>query len=172
MAALTDEFDLAALRLSAGEGRRLELELALEPLTLGSERYTAEPDRVPVTLEISRMTGSGYALRIRFDAALRGPCMRCLADARLPVAVDAREVDQPGAGDELSSPYVVDEVLDLAAWARDAFALALPVRVLCREDCPGLCPVCAVRLEEAGPDHQHERVPDPRWDALRDLELG
>ena len=49
-----------------------------------------------------------------------------------------------------------DETLDLAAWARDAFALAAPVKVLCREDCAGLCPVCAVDLNDAAPQH-HER---------------
>ncbi len=63
------------------------------------------------------------------------------------------------------------ETLDLAAWARDAFALAAPAKVLCREDCAGLCPICAADLNEAGPEHQHESAPDPRWAKLRELEL-
>jgi uncharacterized protein len=86
--------------------------------------------------------------------------------------VDAREVDVPGAGTaELDSPYVEDETLDLAGWAHDAFLLAVPVAVLCREDCRGLCPICAANLNEAGPDHRHEREPDPRWAKLRELKL-
>ena len=97
--------------------------------------------------------------------------MRCLADARPPVAVDAREVDQPGGGEELSSPYVEGEVLDVSAWARDALVLALPAQILCRADCAGLCPVCAANLNETGPDHGHERAPDPRWAKLRELRL-
>ena len=53
--------------------------------------------------------------------------MRCLEPAGVEVAVDAREVDQPGTDDEeLRSPYVAEGELDLAAWAHDAFALALP----------------------------------------------
>jgi uncharacterized protein len=171
MPARTHDFDLAQLRLSAGEGRRLALEVTIEPFMLGGERYTPEPARVPVTLDISRMTSHGYALRLRLQAGLRGPCMRCLKDACPTVAVDAREVDQPGGGEELSSPYVEHEVLDLAAWARDAFALASPVQILCREDCAGLCPVCAADLNEAGPEHRHEREPDPRWAKLRELRL-
>jgi uncharacterized protein len=176
MPALTDDFDLARLRLSPGEGRRLELEVAVEPLVLGSERYAAEPARVPVTLDVSRMLGGGYALRVRFAAAVAGPCMRCLKPAEPEVTVDAREVDSPagrdpGAGEELESPYVHDETLDLAAWVRDAFVLALPAKVLCRDDCLGLCPVCAVDLAEAGPEHHHEADPDPRWAKLRELEL-
>jgi uncharacterized protein len=165
------DFDLAALRLSSGEGRRLELSVAIDPLALGGERYAAEPARVPVVLDVSRMMGGGYSLRLRFAATLGGPCMRCLAPARPRVEVDAREVDRPGEGEELESPYVHDEVLDLAAWAHDAFALAAPSKVLCREECAGLCPVCAADLNEAGPEHRHERVPDPRWAKLRELEI-
>jgi uncharacterized protein len=183
MALETREFDLASLRLSPGEGRRLELETSIEPLTLGSERYLAVSspegapvdggsERVPVELDVSRMSGRGYALRLRFSAAAYGPCMRCLKDASPEVDVEAREVDVPGGGEELDSPYVHDETLDLAGWVHDAFALALPVQILCREDCAGLCPICAADLNEAGPEHQHESAPDPRWAKLGELKLG
>jgi uncharacterized protein len=165
------ELELAGLRLAAGEARQLELEVPIEPLVLGSERYAALPARVKARLDVSRMLGGGYALRLRFTASLTGPCMRCLKDAAPVIEVDAREVDRPGEGEELDSPYVHDERLDIGAWAHDAFALAAPVKVLCREDCPGLCPVCAADLSEVGPDHAHERPRDQRWAKLSQLEL-
>jgi DUF177 domain-containing protein len=174
MSAVTNVLDLGGLRLSAGEGRRFELAVHIEPLTLAGERYEVAPLAVPVSLEVSRMTGHGYALRLRFDATLVGACMRCLKDAAPQIEVDAREVDRPGGGEELSSPYLEDENLDLAGWARDAFALALPTQVLCREDCAGLCPVCAADLNDldpASPEHAHERAPDPRWAKLSELKL-
>ena len=171
MAAVTHDFDLAALRLTAGEGRRLELEVPIDPLTLGTERYVAEPSRVPVELSVSKMVGGGYALGMRLTAAVVGPCMRCLKDARPEIVVDAREVDRPGEGEELDSPYVANETVDLAAWARDAFALAMPAKILCREDCAGLCPECAADLNEAPPEHHHEQPPDPRWAKLSELQL-
>jgi uncharacterized protein len=167
----TQRLDLASLRLSPGEGRRLELEVTIEPFVLGGEEYTCEPPRVQALLEVSRMVGHGYALRLRFAAALAGSCMRCLIPAVRTIAVDAREVDRPGGGEELTSPYLQEEILDLEAWARDAFALSMPVQVLCREDCAGLCPECAVNLNEAGPEHHHESAPDPRWAKLRELRL-
>jgi uncharacterized protein len=171
----TDDLDLAGLRLTAGEGRRLELEVAIEPLDLGHERYRAEPEVVPVQLEVSRMTGGGYALRLRFSARLVGPCMRCLTRAAPTVAVEAREVDSPSVrsdgGDELDSPYVHEATLALKEWVRDAFALAMPAKILCRDDCRGLCPVCAADLNEAGDEHRHEPEPDPRWAKLRELKL-
>jgi len=165
------DFDLGALRLSAGQGRRIALEVPIDPLELAGERYEVTPELVPVTLDVSRMTGQGYALRLRLRAALSGPCMRCLGQAEPGFTVDAREVDQPGGGEELSSPYLVGEVLDVAAWARDAFALTLPAQILCRPDCAGLCAVCAADLNDVGPDHHHEAEPDPRWAKLRELKL-
>lgn len=171
MPARTDTFDLARLRLSAGEGRRLELEVAIGDFDFAGQRYVVEPRSVPVMLDISRMTHAGYALRLRLQAALAGPCMRCLEDAAPVTAVDAREVDQPGGGDELSSPYVEGEVVDVAAWARDALALALPAQIVCREDCAGLCAICGANLNEAGGQHGHAREPDSRWAKLRELRL-
>ncbi len=169
MAIRTDIFDLGGLRLTSGEGRRLTLAVALDPLVLAGEHYTIEPATLETRIDISRTTGDGYALRLGFSARLAGPCMRCLAPAGPEFEVDAREVSQPGAGEELESPYVDGGELDLRAWARDALSLALPAQILCRPDCAGLCPVCGVNLAQAGPDHVHEREPDPRWAKLSEL---
>jgi uncharacterized protein len=164
----TDTFDLAGLRLSTGEGRRLDLQVRIEPLQFGGESYAVHP-LVDVKLDVSRMTGTGYALAMRFEAHLSGPCMRCLGQASTSVSVEAREVSQPGAGEDLESPYVDEGVLDLRAWARDALALTIPTQVLCRPDCAGLCPVCGEDLNVAGAEHRHEREPDLRWAQLSEI---
>jgi uncharacterized protein len=167
----TDSFDLGRLRLTAGEGRRLELDVALDALRFAGETYEIEPAIAEALLDISCMTRGGYALRLRFAASLRGPCMRCLEPARPTIAVDAREVDQPGGGEELSSPYVADGVLGVHDWARDALVLALPAQLLCKDDCAGLCPICGTDLNAAGPEHGHAREPDRRWAKLSELKL-
>jgi uncharacterized protein len=130
-----------------------------------------QPEQIPVKLEVSRTNGGGHALHLRFDATVSGPCMRCLGEAAPAVAVDAREIDLPGGGEELDSPYLEGDTLDLRGWAHDAFALAVPDQILCEPDCPGLCPVCALPLREAGSDHHHESAPDPRWAKLAELRL-
>jgi uncharacterized protein len=168
----TDTFDLERLNLRAGAGRRLELAVPMAPLQYGGNPYDVTPSPLPATLDLSRMTHDGYALRLRFSAALHGPCMRCLEPAEPEFHIDAREVSQPGGGDELQSPYVSDDgELDLAAWAHDALSLAVPDQILCKPDCAGLCAICGENLNTAGPEHVHEAEPDPRWAKLRELKL-
>jgi uncharacterized protein len=162
--------DLARFALRPGEGRRLELDADPGQVELAGQRYAIAGGVVPTRLDLSR-TATGYAVRMRFVANVDGPCMRCLSDADVAVEVDAREVDQPGSGDEeLESPYIDGDELDLAAWAHDSLALALPLQLLCRPDCKGLCSVCGASLNDVDPaEHRHESQPDPRWAKLREL---
>jgi uncharacterized protein len=167
MGGTTDSFDLGRLGLASGEGRRLQLDVRLDPFELAGERYLpASP--VATTLDVSRTT-TGWSLRLRYSAAMEGPCMRCLEPATHALSVDVREVDQPGGGDELRSPYVEGDELDMHAWARDALVLDLSGQVVCRLDCAGLCAICGKNLN-AEP-HEHERAPDPRFAKLSELEL-
>ncbi len=163
-------FDLASLRLSHGEGRSVELPVAIGSLELGGQAYVASSGPVRARLDVSR-TRSGYAMRLRCDLRLEGPCMRCLEPASLEMAIEAREVDQPG-DDEMLSPYVSEGELDIGHWAHDAVALAIPDQILCRPDCAGLCTVCGGSLNGAEPgEHDHDTGGDPRWAKLRGLEL-
>ena len=70
--------------------------------------------------------------------------------------------------DELRTPYLENDQLDLSAWARDALVLALPDKILCRPDCAGLCPVCGRDLNDEPHGHDDEE-PDSRWAALSEL---
>ncbi len=170
--ARTTTIDLARLSLSHGEGKRLELPVELQPFELGGQTYVADPSRPTGRLEVSRPSG-GYAFRLSLPVHLVGPCMRCLEPGALDLEVEAREVDQAATEDEeLRSPYVLDNELDIGRWAHDAAMLALPSRFLCRPDCAGLCPVCGESLNDTDPaDHEHAQAPDPRWSPLKDLKL-
>lgn len=168
----TTIIDLSRLSLAHGEGRRIDVPVELDPFELGGQTYLANPSAPTVRLEVSRPSG-GFAFRLRFPVHLGGPCMRCLEPAALDLEVESREVDQSATDDpELRSPYVSDDELDIGRWAHDATLLALPTRLLCREDCAGLCPVCGESLNDADPaTHAHEEAKDPRWAALDDLKL-
>src|ERR687888_1278208 len=162
-------FNLRQVRLRSGQEYRDEVELELEPFELGGERYLPVPDTVPAELAITKAS-TGTVFELRFTARLHGPCFRCLDDAVLELQVDAREYQatSPGEAEELKSQYLVDDRLDLVAWARDAVALELPDKILCRPDCAGLCPVCGRNLNDE-PHTHHEAPVDPRWSGLAEL---
>jgi uncharacterized protein len=162
-------FNLRQLKLRSGEQYRDAQEVELEPFTFGGERYLPVPERVTGELTISRAT-TGTLFELGFTARLHGPCQRCLGDAVVDTRVSAREyhATSPEDSDELRTPYVRENRLDLSAWARDALALALPERILCRPDCAGLCPVCGKDLNVEPHEHEEEHV-DSRWAALAQL---
>jgi uncharacterized protein len=160
---------LRQIRLRSGEEYRDTKDVELGSFELGGQRYLPVPGTAPADLTITRAsTGTVFALAFR--ARLHGPCYRCLADAVIDLPISAREYQatSPGDSEELRTPYVADDKLDLSAWARDALALELPDKILCKADCAGLCPVCGRDLSDE--PHTHEQtVGDPRWAALAEL---
>jgi DUF177 domain-containing protein len=127
------------------------------------------PDTVPAELAITKAT-TGTVFDLRFTTRLHGPCYRCLEDAVLEVPIIGREYQatNPEGSEELRTPYLVDDTLDLVAWSRDAVALALPDKILCRKECAGLCPVCGKDLNKDPHTHEEEKT-DSRWAALERL---
>ena len=160
--------DLRRVRLRSGEQHRERQEVALDTLTFGGQRYVPVPGKPEADLTISRAS-TGTVFELRFVGRLHGPCQRCLADAVVERSISTREYQATKADDdELRTPYIVDDRLDLSAWARDALVLALPDQILCREDCAGLCPVCGADLNVEPHEHEEE-TSDPRWAALEEL---
>src|SRR5205807_5437131 len=161
-------FDLRTLRIRSGDQAREHIEIELEPLVLGGQTYEPRPNPAPAELSVTRAS-SGTVLELALDVSLEGPCFRCLADAELPLSLRLREYEATKPeSDEERTEYLVDDRLDLSAWAHDSIALALPDKILCRPDCAGLCPVCGKDLN--GEPHTHEEeARDSRWSALEEL---
>jgi len=162
-------FDLRSVKLRSGEEHREAVEVSLEPLLLGGQRYVPVPERVPAALAVTQ-AATGRVFELRFTGRLHGPCYRCLSDAVVQLEVHGREYQatSPGDSDELRTPYLDQNRLSLGTWARDALVLALPDKILCREGCAGLCPVCGRDLN-AEPHSHAGPEPDSRWAALAEL---
>jgi uncharacterized protein len=124
---------------------------------------------VPAEFAITKAS-TGSVFELGFTSRLHGPCYRCLGDAVLELPIAAREYQatNPEDAEELRTPYVLNDKLDLAAWSHDTLALALPDKILCRADCAGLCPMCGKNLNEEPHEHEEEHS-DSRWAALESL---
>lgn len=136
----------------------ISLPLTREHLSDAVSDLGADLDKSKAELSaVLRMHGSV----VQCDGWLRGellvPCQRCLEPARVPVEIRLHAVYTPqsaGARKESSDDEIDDEDLDYAhhdgeivdLWplVREDLILAVPISVLCREDCRGLCPSCGV----------------------------
>lgn len=134
-----------------------------------------------------RFTASRYGWELlgNFDGRVEVDCNRCLeafeidlADSfrllivpQLPEGKD-RPVFEPLGDDD---PQAVDLLclegasLDLASVLKEQIDLALPYRVLCKDDCQGLCPSCGTNLNVD--TCRCEKPVDERWSGLADLKL-
>jgi len=87
--------------------------------------------------------------RVRVDGEIAGSahshCHRCLAAFERPVEVRFALLVQRGGKRDAEDVLVIDEnadAVDLTPVVREAVILEEPIRLLCREDCRGLCPQC------------------------------
>ena len=119
----------------------------------------------------------GILVRGTVDVDLEVPCARCLAPQRLEHTVpvtemftDPRQLDE----DDDEDGYLIDDDLahlDLGPLLRDTVVMEVPVRLLCRDDCQGLCPVCGADRNEGDCGHRPDEEPDPRWAKLADVDV-
>ena len=138
-------FSLRQVKLRPGEEHREALEIELPAFEFGGQRYIPVPEKVPAAVrDQPREHRDGLHARVRrppararATAASATPCSTCRMHA--PRVPGRAPPDEPG-DDQLATPYLENGNLDLSAWARDAVALALPDKILCRPDCAGLCP--------------------------------
>ena len=99
----------------------------------------------------------------------RAVCSRCLTPLEADFDLAMREVFEEDPIEEETYPLHHDEI-DLEQPLRDLVVPELPLVPLCNEDCQGLCPSCGVNRNE-GPCDCGSEFRDPRWDALRTLEI-
>ena len=122
-------------------------------------------------------TNRGIIAEATLATSLAGECSRCLRPAVTPIDIRLAEEYLPSldlasgtpvpSEDEPEALRLTDHhEVDLTPSVRDAISLAEPIAPLDRPDCPGLCPVCGLPLDEGQHDHPVDEI-DPRLEALR-----
>jgi uncharacterized protein len=150
-----------------GVGRDLHLEAALPGV--GNALVQVEESPVRASLHADSVV-EGVLVTGEVEASASVACARCLAEHRQKVVFELCELFvTPARQLPAEEAYrLTGTDMDLEPMLRDAVALALPLRPLCRADCRGLCPTCGRDLNRGPCECQDER-PDPRWAALSGL---
>jgi uncharacterized protein len=138
-------------------------------------------DRFSRTIQLNaslEKTSRQLFLRVAFSTVGRFTCDRCLDEYHSGVAGSYQLVyvtdERASAGLEHDEIHLISpeaNYIDLAEDVRQFVLLALPQKLLCREECAGLCPVCGVNHNHAGCSCTVEEI-DPRWEALRKFQAN
>jgi uncharacterized protein len=128
-----------------------------------------------VTAEVTS-SGGRYDIKAHVVGLVRADCHRCLEPFTMTVEVDFPLVLHRGdrvpppegleEDDFAAIPPVGNVLYDIFPRVREALILEIPIKLLCREDCKGVCSRCGANLNSADCACGSEPA-DPRWGALR-----
>lgn len=169
------------------EVRKLEFQQEFGPgaIDLGTEVTQQTPLRASGSAElIEEDRGHKNVVRDirvvgRLSTRVELRCARCLEPVSSdiestfdllyrPLGVDARKDEVSISEAETEIGYYKGEGLLLEDVLAEQLLLAAPVKMLCREDCKGLCPHCGRNRNKENCQCAEEH-PDPRWEALKGL---
>ena len=126
-----------------------------------------------------RLSGNEVFVNGHIDTRAQVECDRCLKPVELPVNVDFTleyisgseyEASQAAAltEEEMSVSVFDGGAIDVDEIVKEQVLLAVPTRMLCREDCKGICPDCGIDRNTGECDCITNEI-DPRWAALKNL---
>ncbi|MCQ2537140.1 MAG: DUF177 domain-containing protein [Lachnospiraceae bacterium] len=127
-----------------------------------------------ISLSVKNNGGKKIAIKLAGRFVFNVPCGRCLVPQRVEVPVDfENEIDMSLSNEERASQldeteYINGYDLLVDRLVYEEILLGFPMKVLCDEDCKGLCKVCGANLNlgECGCDRTEL---DPRMAAIRDI---
>ncbi|MDP2268694.1 MAG: DUF177 domain-containing protein [Deltaproteobacteria bacterium] len=135
---------------------------------------------VDVTGSIKRY-GESLSFLGHIETVLAATCGRCLEEAKLPIQADFSYTLLPATGtgtdevelqtEDLEIVYYDAEIIDLNPMIAEQIILQIPMKVLCRESCRGLCPQCGTNLNMGGCDCRKDFI-DPRWTVLKKFKIS
>lgn len=150
----------------------------------------SENFKIPVEMEVYRQNGGEFPFREKeplvlnisntgirkihltghWKGVLSVPCDRCLKEVAVPISFEIdREIDLTSDSEESEvNSYIEDNYMDTDALIDHEILIHFPMKVLCREDCKGICLKCGkdLNLGECGCDRSSL---DPRMAAIQDI---
>lgn len=120
-------------------------------------------------ITISR-TSQGLLAQVHLSATTTVECMRCLESYELQISPDFTELYAFSKKTVTDSGLILPETsqIDFGPIVREYMLLEFPIKLLCKPDCKGLCPVCGENQNEQVCQHEEDNI-DPRFAVLRNL---
>ncbi|MCH5274178.1 MAG: DUF177 domain-containing protein [Lachnospiraceae bacterium] len=131
-------------------------------------------EKKPVCLTVVNLGGKKVKITLEGEVTLSVPCDRCLREVAVTIPfrterdVDFSKSDEERAAELDETGFINGYDLDVDVFVCEEILLGFPMKVLCQEDCKGICKVCGANLNE-GECGCDRTEPDPRMSVIRDI---
>ena len=156
-----------------------ELTLEVQPKEIKGSFQGEELDisfESPFSVILKHVQKDTISVELHAKAFVTRSCGRCLGKVECDYPIDIQRVvnvakkeaytDNEGEYDEIS--YIEDCNLDVDMLVLDELFTLLPMNVLCKQDCKGICKVCGINLNKSTCNCD-QTVPDPRMAVFSDI---
>ncbi|MCI8484567.1 MAG: DUF177 domain-containing protein [Lachnospiraceae bacterium] len=149
--------------------KQVEIELSSFDSKLGQFPII---EKAPFVMKFTNENNKRLLIQGETEVTIAIPCDRCLeeVDRDFSIAVD-KEIDLTGSREEISMDgldYITGTNLDVDQLIFGEILVSWPMKVLCREDCKGICKRCGANLNQTECQCQ-KTEPDPRMAAIQDI---
>jgi len=159
------------------EGRQINVDVPLEMLRFESGLGAFEiMEKSPVHLSVTNIGKKKARVLGSVSLVFRTNCDRCLAETPTPLHLEFDRIvtspEEHGEDDEIDDlSFMEGSQLDVETFVYNEIIGNWPDKILCKEDCKGICPVCGQNRNEreCGCD---VFVPDPRMAVIQDIFNG
>ena len=131
-------------------------------------------DKTPLELSVEYAGDRKLEVTGKAEITSVAPCDRCLEDVEVKVTLDFKhkidtESDAYDQSEDLDENNYIDGYsLDVEQLVYNELLVGWPTKILCSEDCKGICSVCGQNLNEGSCDCEDTSL-DPRMSVIRDL---
>lgn len=167
------KISLTKLFAQDGKSEKYEIPLTSENFSIGGQDYRVI-EKHPVILGLTHEGNRVITITGSADLTMEIPCARCLTPVATPfqlefdLQIDLNLSEEEREKKEEDSSFVEGDELDVEELVRNELIVQWPIRVLCKDDCKGICSRCGANLNIQTCDCDTTGL-DPRMAAIKDI---
>ena len=167
------QIHLSDITDSEGKHIQLQLDLDLDKISFQMGDYPIL-EKTPIELDITNTGNKVLEMKGTGAVVVGIPCDRCLEQVAVIIPyeidqkLDMKKSDAERVQDLDENDYLTGMDLDVDRLVYLEVLMSWPLKVLCKEDCKGICSRCGKNLNE-GPCGCAEEPKDPRMAAISDI---
>ena len=155
--------------------KTIEKDIAIEMESFRSKLGTYPVvEKDPLSVKVEHVKNRELIISGKGRIVLEIPCDRCLEPVKTELILDfTKDVDLNVSDGEQTEEldetnYIDGYALDVEQLLYNEILIGWPTKILCSEDCKGICKVCGQNLNQGTCDCEDTSL-DPRMSVIRDV---